>query len=108
VPVLALFGALDSVVPPAVNAPRLEQALRRAGNQHVTVTVFPGANHHFLTASTGGPAEVSRLSGYVEGYFETRMRWLEQDVAQALAARDLLRADTRLLIDRLVDPRAQR
>jgi dienelactone hydrolase len=96
------------VVSPAVNAPRLEQALRRAGNQHVTVTVFPGANHHFFTAGTGGPAEVSRLSGYVEGYFESRMRWLEQDVAQALAARDLLRADTRLLIDRLVDPRAPR
>jgi uncharacterized protein len=81
VPVLALYGALDAVVPPNVHASRLDEALRRAGNPHVTVRIFPGANHHFLAAQTGGPAEVGRLSRFVADYFESRVRWLRDDVA---------------------------
>lgn len=45
VPVLVLFGELDDVVPVRTSAARIEAALRRGGNQDVTIKVFPKANH---------------------------------------------------------------
>jgi dienelactone hydrolase len=77
VPVLALFGELDTIVSPALNRTRLEHALARAGNRDVTVRVLPGANHHFLSARTGGPGEVPTLEAFVDGYFPASPAWLE-------------------------------
>lgn len=52
VPVLALFGGLDTQVDLEQNRPALEAALRRAGNDDVTVRVVEDANHLFQEAST--------------------------------------------------------
>lgn len=76
VPVLALFGELDTIVSTVINRPRLEQALARAGNLDVTVRVLPGANHHFLEARTGGPGEVPLLTSFVDEYFTASQAWL--------------------------------
>ena len=87
VPVLALYGELDTIVSPAVHLQRLRDALTRHGNRDVTVKVLPGANHHFLTASTGGPAEAGQLSQFVPGYFETRVAWVREHVAVSASLR---------------------
>ena len=60
-PVFAVFGGRDLQVPQAVNRARLETALREARNQNVTVEVYPEANHLFMKAVTGQPAEYATL-----------------------------------------------
>ena len=45
VPVLALFGELDDVVPVQASVSKIESALRRGGNKDVTVKVYPKASH---------------------------------------------------------------
>jgi dienelactone hydrolase len=60
-PVLILQGALDRQVS-AGQADTLAAAIRGAGNEDVTVTVFPGLNHLFLpTDGDGSPAEYPGL-----------------------------------------------
>ncbi len=81
-PVLALFGSLDLQVPAEPNRRALEAALERAGNRDVTVMVYAGANHLFLKAATGSPAEyatlekafVPRLLDDVTGWILSRVK----------------------------------
>lgn len=54
-PVLALNGALDFQVPPAIDLPALRMAL--AGNSRAVVKEMPKLNHLFQTATTGGGDE---------------------------------------------------
>jgi pimeloyl-ACP methyl ester carboxylesterase len=61
VPVLAIFGGRDLQVPEGDNRARLEKALNDAGNREVTVKVYPEANHVFMHAVTGQPAEYATL-----------------------------------------------
>jgi len=60
-PVFAAFAGRDVQVPEAVNRARLEAALKDAGNQRVTVRVYPEANHLFQQAITGQLAEYATL-----------------------------------------------
>ena len=57
VPVLALFGTLDTQVDAAQNRPALEAALADAGNEDVTVRTMEGLNHMFQHATTGAVSE---------------------------------------------------
>lgn len=56
VPVLAVFGGLDTQVDVGQNRQPMEAALARAGNDDVTVEVLPQANHLFLRADTAADA----------------------------------------------------
>jgi pimeloyl-ACP methyl ester carboxylesterase len=60
-PVLAINGALDKQVPPQMNLPAIEQALREGGNTHFTVKELPGLNHLFQTAKTGTMDEYGKI-----------------------------------------------
>jgi len=63
VPVLAVFGELDTQVDAEQNLPAMEAALRRAGNRDIEMIVLPGANHTFQPhAQTGSPAEYETLA----------------------------------------------
>lgn len=76
-PVLALFGGKDTQVDAEQNRPALEAALRRAGNQDVTVVVLPDANHLFQTAQTGAPQEYASLStDFDPGFLPAISAWL--------------------------------
>jgi len=44
-PVLACWGELDPLVPPALNVEPLRAALARGGNDDVTIKVWPGCGH---------------------------------------------------------------
>jgi pimeloyl-ACP methyl ester carboxylesterase len=58
-PVLAMFGQLDTQVPPSLNEPPVRQAL--SGNSLATIKVYPQANHLFQRATTGQVTEYGIL-----------------------------------------------
>lgn len=76
VPVLVLYGELDTIVPPRIHRRRMEQALQAASRADVSIRVFDKANHGFFEAITGGRQEHARLAGFVPGYFEQRTSWV--------------------------------
>jgi len=76
VPMLVLYGELDSVVPPKVHKARMEQAVREMGKHQVTIREFQRANHGFFEAITGGRQEQPNLGAFVPGYFELRTAWV--------------------------------
>jgi hypothetical protein len=59
VPVLALFGSLDTQVDADQNMPAVKKALE--GNSDVTVRSMPGLNHMFQHAVTGGVGEYTEI-----------------------------------------------
>jgi len=60
-PVLALGGDLDQQVDPQQNLPEIRRALELAGNEDVTTHSFPGLNHLFQRAQTGGVEAYGRI-----------------------------------------------
>ncbi|MDI9239115.1 alpha/beta fold hydrolase [Lysobacter sp. LF1] len=85
VPVLALFGELDTMVPPARNVDRIETALREGGNKQLKITVFDGANHQFWAAKSGARAEYAQLRPeYVPGFLDAISGWIATVSAPAV------------------------
>ncbi len=79
VPVLALFAELDVQVDLDQNRGPLEMALAEAGNDDVTVVVFPRANHLFQEAVTGNVDEYSELAmAFVPGFLDLISDWLSE------------------------------
>ena len=77
VPVLALFGELDTQVPAETNAATMVAALSAVDNPDFTLFVLPGANHLFQTAVTGGVGEYSELKAeFVPGFLEHIEEWV--------------------------------
>ncbi len=76
VPVLAVFGAADALIPAALSARRIERALRSNGNRDVTVRAFPAANHELrvLPLVAGGPWDWPRAA---PGYQELVTHWMK-------------------------------
>jgi len=75
VPVLALFGELDTQVTPARNRGPMAEALN--GNPDVTIKVLPRANHLFLTAVTGSPEEYATMDKtFVPGFLDLITDWI--------------------------------
>lgn len=60
-PVLALNGTLDLQVPADANLPAIQETLRAAGNEDVTVHALDGLNHLFQNATTGSVAEYGQI-----------------------------------------------
>ncbi len=82
-PILALFGELDLQVPPAQNRGPLEQALRDGNHPDYTVRVFPQANHLFITATTGSPAEYATLEKvFVPEFLPLITEWILERVSR--------------------------
>ena len=60
-PVLAINGSKDLQVPPKENLQAIEQTLKAAGNENVTIKELPDLNHLFQTSETGSPTEYSKI-----------------------------------------------
>jgi dienelactone hydrolase len=76
-PLLAAFGGLDVQVPAASNRQRLVAALAEANNLDLTVTVYPDANHLFMRAVTGQPAEYATLpKAFVPALLDDITMWV--------------------------------
>jgi hypothetical protein len=64
-------------VPEAVNRARLEESLKDAGNQHVTVRVYSEANHLFMPAITGQIPEYATLpKQFVPSLLDDLAAWI--------------------------------
>jgi len=57
VPVLAINGENDLLVPYEENLDAIEAALVRGGNADFEIHALPGLNHLFQTSETGAPSE---------------------------------------------------
>jgi len=76
-PVLVLNGSLDLQVPPYQSLPEIEEALREAGNDDVTIREFPGLNHLFQSAVTGSPVEYGAITETISPeVLETIRDWI--------------------------------
>jgi len=61
-PVLALNGSKDLQVPPDLDLPAIEAALKAGGNKDYTIKLLPGLNHLFQECKTGSPTEYAGIS----------------------------------------------
>ena len=79
VPVLAIYGAADELVPAGRSAAMIEAALRAGGNRDATVRIFPAANHMLRTLPlvAGGAWDWPRAA---PGYLELTTRWMKERV----------------------------
>lgn len=70
VPTLALYAELDTQVPPDVNIPLVESALKTAGNMDYTIQIFEQTNHWFAQADIGTTTEMRELTqhGQIDHY----------------------------------------
>jgi hypothetical protein len=55
----------------------MELALKRGGNQDVTVKVLPGANHRFEVAGTGS-RDFGTCGKSVSGYYDVMVEWIKK------------------------------
>ena len=85
-PVLVLYGELDRGVPVDPNKRILEDALKKAGNDQVTVRVFPKGNHALMLSETGSMAEFPKLTRFVPGLFDTMVNWIVQNTHKNINA----------------------
>ena len=81
VPVLAVFGELDTQVDVAQNKVEFEAAMEDAGNEDATAIVFDTANHLFQEAVTGGPDEYLTLDmEFLPSFLQALSDWLLERV----------------------------
>jgi fermentation-respiration switch protein FrsA (DUF1100 family) len=76
-PVLAVFGSLDTQVPPTLHEAPMKAAL--AANSAATVRTIPGANHLFQKAETGQLSEYATLEkAFAPSLIELVTSWLRE------------------------------
>ena len=73
VPVLAVWGADDALVPVETSKQRIESWLRAAGNQRTTTLVFPAAGHGLAVTGARGVFDWPRLA---PGFHDTMVKWI--------------------------------
>lgn len=64
-PVLAIFGEADTSIPVMKSVTLYQQYLREAGNEALTVAVFPNASHVIRVGE-----------GFADGYIDLMVNWL--------------------------------
>ena len=77
-PILALFGGKDHIVPVEPNRARLESLLAEAGNTETEIITLPDDNHLNLVAKTGARAEYAALNRFDPKYFQALTKFLER------------------------------
>ena len=84
-PVLLIYGELDKLVPPAVSALSITEALRWGGNQVYVVRAFPGANHAIALAKTGSESEMRSAAAlrFAPGYLDATVEWVRARLTNA-------------------------
>jgi len=83
-PILVLHGDLDYRIQPAKNIPRIEGALRRAGNESTTIKTFAGLGHSFVRIPSDDPwgdrDSVLSIDPAVLNFLE---KWISDNVEDA-------------------------
>jgi pimeloyl-ACP methyl ester carboxylesterase len=86
-PVLAIFGEKDTQIPPSISAEAYIKALKKAGNEHYKVIMFPGADHVIFNTTTGSLREWedkfrNQQMDYSPKYLDTMTEWLKELLQQ--------------------------
>ena len=76
-PVLLVYGAHDERVPPEASVEAIQAALGSGGNAHVTVRLYPDADHTFTIVD---PARKGGWPMHVQDYAETLTAWVRAQV----------------------------
>lgn len=76
IPILALFGGKDHVVPAEPNRRRLERLLAEAGNTEAEIVTLPDDNHLNMLAKTGVRTEYAALNRFDPRYFQALTKFL--------------------------------
>lgn len=81
IPILSIFGELDTQVDPFQGAVAFQIALERGRNRRFSVKIFPEANHGIMWSDTGCFGEMrsplgDKPVGLVQEYLDTMERWL--------------------------------
>ncbi|HEX5704365.1 MAG TPA: alpha/beta hydrolase [Pyrinomonadaceae bacterium] len=74
-PILALLGEADKVVPAQETIAVFKRTLPEMGKGQLTIEVFPGANHDFTLPPA--PGDIPRTA---PGYFDKMVSWVKQQV----------------------------
>lgn len=85
VPLLALFGGKDYVVPVEANRQKLETLLTEAGNTEADIVVLKDDNHLNMLAKTGVRTEYASLNRFDPEYFKTLTAYLERTASRPQA-----------------------
>jgi uncharacterized protein len=72
-PLLAILGTHDTLTPTEETVRAFAEILREKD----TVRVFPQADHVLFEAENGGIGEAARLKGFVPGYLEATIEWMQ-------------------------------
>lgn len=80
-PVLAIYGERDTFLPVERSVRVWRESLKEAGNRDVTFKIFPRGGHSLQEVETGGVKEMTRLTRFVDGYFQTMRDWLLERIA---------------------------
>ncbi len=80
-PTLAVFGARDLIIDWRSSVSLYQHSLKAAGNNDLTVKVFPSADHALFSTKTGGFRELQKSFSlddkpYAPGYLATMADWL--------------------------------
>ncbi len=80
-PLIALFGAKDRNVVPEINRPRMDAALKRAGNPDYRLVVVPKADHGLRIVTEGKDVPLHRRVGFGPSGWPDVEAWLRDRVA---------------------------
>jgi pimeloyl-ACP methyl ester carboxylesterase len=78
VPLLGVFGELDTPRGVELNVQAMTASLSNAGDRDVTIRTFPNGRHNLMDMSGSAPNEFARLDHFVPGLFELMDSWLMQ------------------------------
>jgi pimeloyl-ACP methyl ester carboxylesterase len=83
IPVLAVFGEMDTQIDPFQGAQVYRHALMRAGNPNFRIELIPGADHNIILSETGCLEERenrprSEWSNYAPQYLDILEEWLTE------------------------------
>jgi len=76
IPVLAIYGADDKIIPPAKNQEMIGKALKKAGNDQNVFKIFPQADHEIKIKLSEDPP----VSFVASGFNELISEWIKKHV----------------------------
>lgn len=83
IPVLAFYGARDTLIDPIQGAEAYQEALTRAGNTNFRVELIPGTDHNIILSETGCQEERDNRprkewTNYAPEYLDMLEEWLKE------------------------------
>ncbi len=78
IPILWFLADLDHNLSSAASRPRIDTALRAAGNRNFKIVNLPNAGHGFTETKTGNNSEFAMQTSMTRGYWDEMERWLKK------------------------------